>query len=262
LQWSWRTLVVSAVAFGFIWLITRPDWMLRQPSDIIIEGNKSVPTETIRSLLPIKYPQFLLTLQPKTIAQSLESQAAIAGVSVHRNLFPPTLTIQIQERYPVALVYEQTGTNVEPVSLLDDRGNVMNYQNYIALNQSQSLPNLRIISIREAERAKWSTLYQQVSRSPIKIHELNWSNPSNLILQTDLGAIHIGSYTSKKFQEQLRVLDQLRHIPKEIPLDAIAYINLHNPKKPFLTTTGASTQQPLPSSESTPSESEPTTPSP
>jgi cell division protein FtsQ len=262
LQTSWQVIAMGGLTMGLIWVVTLPDWMLRDASQIEVEGNKFLSADTIRTLLPIKYPQFLLTLQPKTLTQRLESQAPIAEATVSRHLFPPGLTVRIQERYPVAIVYSSptahpssqqgnspnVGSNhasslrsenaSNPVALLDERGTFIPYESYVALNRSRQLPNLKIVGMQEQYRSQWTSLYQQVSRSPVKILEIDWREPGNLILHSELGTIYCGSYGSR-FAEQLRTLDQLRQLPEKIEAQEIDFIDLRNPRTPLVKLVGS-----------------------
>jgi cell division protein FtsQ len=152
LQTSWQLVALGGLTAGLIWVVTVPDWMLRDASQIEVEGNKFLSADTVRELLPIKYPQFLLTLQPKTLTQRLESQAPIAEATVSRHLFPPGLMVRIQERYPVAIVYSSPTAHAAvhpkssaPIALLDERGTVIPYESYVSLNRSRQLPSLKIV---------------------------------------------------------------------------------------------------------------------
>jgi cell division protein FtsQ len=245
IQTTWQIFAISGLAVGAIWVATLPDWVLRDPAQVEIEGNKILTTDTIRSLLAIKYPQFLLSLEPNAIAQRLEdSQAPIAEVQVTRRLFPPSLTVHIQERYPVAVVYmipqtappnpKQKAAPAEPipVSLVDDRGYIMSYDKYVTLNQSRDLPTLKVFGMQEQYRTQWASLYQLISQSPIKISEIDWHEPGNLIVQTELGRVHLGSFTPERLAEQLQVLDRMRKLPDQVNPDEMDYIDLNNPQTP------------------------------
>lgn len=246
LQTSWQVFAISSLAFGAVWLATLPDWVLRDPAQVEIEGNKVLTTDTIRSLLAIKYPQFLLALEPDAIAKRLEdSQAPIAEAHVTRRLFPPSITVHIQERYAVAVVYmipatiaanskQKIAPPVEPipVSLLDDRGYILSYEKYVSLNKSRNLPTLKVFGMQEQYRSQWASLYKLISQSPVKISEINWREPGNLILQTDLGTVHLGSYTASRLTEQLQALDQMRKLPDQVDASQIEYIDLNQPEKP------------------------------
>jgi cell division protein FtsQ len=250
---AWQLMAVGSLTGGLIWGLARSDWMVRSPAQVVIEGNQFLAAENIRSILPIQYPQSILLIQPQTIAQHLETKAPIANVTVIRRLFPPGLTVRIQERYPVAVAYFanpiheaiqpniaiQSPTASAPTSsdqqivLLDEEGALIPFEVFVALNTSQGLPDLKIVGMREEYRSEWANLYHHVSRSPIKISEIDWRNPNNLILQTELGTVHLGAY-SAWFPEQLQVLDQMRRLPEQADLDQIAYIDLKNPKLPLI----------------------------
>jgi cell division protein FtsQ len=65
------------------------------------------------------------------------------------------------------------------------------------------------------------------------VFEVDWQNPGNLILTTELGAVHLGPYSSR-IAEQLTVLDKMRQLPKQLDLSQIAYIDLKNPTSPMI----------------------------
>jgi cell division protein FtsQ len=246
LQVSWQVLSISGLAIGAIWVATLPDWVVRDPAQVEIEGNKILTTDTIRSLLAIKYPQFLLAIEPTAIAKRLEdSQAPIAEAHVTRRLFPPGITVHIQERYAVAVVYmipppvapkpkqkPAPPADPVPVSLLDDRGYIISYEKYVSLNKSRNLPTLKVFGMQEQYRSQWESLYKLVSQSPVKISEINWREPGNLILQSELGTVHLGSYTPARLTEQLQALDRMRKLPEQVKVEQIEYIDLNQPKTP------------------------------
>lgn len=243
LQTSWQIISMTGITVGVVWLVTLPDWMLSDPSQIVIEGSKSLSPDVIRAMLPITYPQSVLALQPEALARQLEAEAPIADATVTRRMFPPGMTIHIQERHPIAVVYADPQTsaplmpggleNLLATALLDDKGTWIPYEQYVALNHSQKLPALKVIGIQEHQRTQWKSLYETLSRSPIKITAIDWREPSNLILHTDLGLVHCGPFGAR-FPEQLQVLDQMRKLPDSLETDQIAYIDLSNPEMPML----------------------------
>ena len=72
-----------------------------------------------------------------------------------------------------------------------------------------------------------------VSRSPIKILEINCQNPTNLILKTELGIVHLGAY-SPRLTEQLKVLGKMRQLHTKLNANQISYIELKNPQTPLV----------------------------
>jgi cell division protein FtsQ len=211
----------------------------------------------IRGILPIRYPQSVLALQPDAIVRQLEKQAPIAKATVTRRLFPSIVMIQIEERHPVATVYAGSESVVTlpqrgidtlfPMALLDQGGTWMPYDQYIAFNPSVKLPDLRVLGMQDQYRSQWSELYQVVSRSPVKISVIDWRDAGNLILQTEIGIVHCGAFDSSQFAKQLRVLDQMRKLSDNVAADKVAYIDLTNPDRPMLQlVNGAVTKSPSP----------------
>lgn len=235
-QSLWRTLFVGGMATGLVWAITLPDWVIRSPRQIVIEGNHLLSAKVIRSLLPLSYPQSILQVQPQAIAKSLETSGPIAQATVSRQLLPPGLTIQVKERKPVAIAILPTNSKTSsnpPDGLVDEQGIWMPKSSYSELEQNFELPTLKVIGQNEQYRPYWSEVYQALSRSAVQVFEINWQNPSNLILKTDLGNVHLGPYSSR-FSEQLGILDRMRELPTHLSPSKIAYIDLKNPDFPAI----------------------------
>ena len=238
-QAIWRSLFVGGMASSLVWALTLPDWVIRQPEQVVIEGNHFLSTKAVRSLLPLSYPQSILRVEPQAIANSLESQAPIAKATVSRQLLPPGLTIQIKERKPVAIAQATAAQNTkasqstQSAGLLDEQGVWMPRSSYTKLDQDLELPTLKVIGSMVQYRPYWSEVYQAVSHSPVKVFEIDWRDPANLILKTELGNVYFGPYSSR-FSEQLRVLDRMRELPSLIQQSKIAYIDLKNPDFPAI----------------------------
>lgn len=235
-QAIWRTIAASSLAGGLIWTTTQPIWVLRESNQVIIEGNHLLSKQVIKSFLPLSYPQSLLRLQPEAIARSLESQPTIAAVTVTRQLFPPGITVQVKERVPVAIALTRLtkGTTPAPkvsMGLLDETGVLIPIQSYTSSGRKLKLPNLKVIGPLEHYHPYWTQLYQAVSRSPVKVIEIDCQDPGNIILKTELGIVHLGSY-SPQLTAQLKVLDQMRRLPAQVNSSQIAYIDLKNPETP------------------------------
>lgn len=239
LQVVWQTLAASSLLGGLVWATTQPIWVLRQSNQIIIEGNHLLSKPVIKSFLPLSYPQSLLRIQPEAIAGSLESQPTIASATVTRQLFPPGLIVQVKERVPVALAQtglrqgNSTPTPKASLGLLDRNGVWIPIESYASQSSRLKLPNLKVIGMPEQYRPYWTQLYQAVSRSPIKVVEVDCQDPANLILKTELGIVHLGSYSSQ-LGEQLKVLARMRQLPAQLKSSQIAYIELKNPETPLV----------------------------
>lgn len=225
-QSSWRRIAVVGLAASAMWAATLPAWVIRKPEQVTIEGNRFLSAQTIRTLLPIAYPQSLLKVQPQPIAEALKTKSAIANATVDRQLFPPGLVVKIQERIPVALTAGSTA------QLLDAEGKLIPVETYTALNQNFKLPTLRVTGNPDRYQASWASLYDSISRNPVKVSEVNWEDLGNLILKTELGIVHFGPYNSAIFPSQLKALDQIRQLPTRMNSAQISYIDLRNPSSP------------------------------
>lgn len=248
-QSAWRLTVVVGLAGGAIWVMTLPGWVIRNANQVDIEGNEFLSADMVRSLLPIAYPKSLWELESNSMARQLEAKGPIAKAVVTRHLFPPSLTVAVQERRPVAIAYPPLASsaspssgalpNGSPVGLLDITGAWISLENYTTIDPSIPLPTLKVFGIDRQHRPQWATLYRDLesyqTRSPnsVKVLEINWSNPANLILVTELGSVHLGAYDSR-FPEQLRALAQMRQLPEKIDLAQLKYIDLTNPKTPLV----------------------------
>ena len=250
LQTLWQSIAISGLTAGLIWVATLPVWLIRSPDQIDIQGNQLLSTDTIHTLLPIVYPQSLLEVKPQDVAAHLKSQAPISEAIVSRRLFPSGLEIRVQERQPVALSLPETlspqrvknaSPQISQVGLLDANGIWMPHESFTFLDQSSALPKLKVRGMREHYRSAWISLYQTVSRSPIEVLEIDWRDPNNLILHTELGIVHFGPYTSK-FPKQLSELDRLRNVKDDLKKQMndhlrnqeIDYIDLSNPAQPIV----------------------------
>ncbi len=251
LQASWRSLAVTGLAGGAVWVATLPAWVIRNPEQVTIKGNQFISAQTIRTLLPIAYPQSLLKIQPQAIADALKSKAPISEATVDRQLFPPGLTVRVHERNPVAIAQPSISKiapsssqptaakpsdgsiNPTQAGLLDENGSWTSLETYTSLNQSFKLPTLKVTGKLSQYRPNWTSLYQTLSRNPVRVSEINWEDPSNLILKTEIGLVHFGLYGAN-FANQLKALDQMRRLPNHVRPDQLSYIDLRNPDSPFI----------------------------
>jgi len=245
LRTLWRTLMVSGITVGVFWGFTRPIWLIQTPSQVQIQGNTMLSTQAILSLLPLDYPISLFHIRPQVLKETLETSAPIREASISRQLIPPQVVIHVQERRPVA---QATAFNASPSSantpgasgaaptvqgLLDDRGFWIDQADLTQLGSGVPLPSLTVLGMRENYLALWPQLYAALQNSPVKVQEIDWRDPDNLILKTELGIIHCGAF-SARFPEQLAVLDRMRDIENRPEVGQLAYIDLSRPDTPYL----------------------------
>ena len=278
LQTSWRSVLVLGLAAATVWIILQPNWVIRRSQQVKIEGNTFLTTQSIRSLLPIQYPQSLLRIQSSQISDALTTKAPIAEAIVERHLFPPGLVVKVREREPVAqAIYGSGGQPAQsdpktvvkgdksnnsapgnlgkaaidstpPDALLDENGMILPVENYVELSQGMKLPDLKILGNPDVYRRQWTTFYPILRRSSVKIQSIDWQNPANIRLKSEMGWVHLGPF-GQPFEVQMRSIDKMRQLPKRLPPEQIDYIDLRNPNNPLIqlkssrSATGKSSQE-------------------
>ena len=240
-QRLWRQTALVGITVGCVSLATSGRWQLQSAEQINLSGNQLLSAEAVHGLMAIDYPKFLLKVHPLDLETSLMAKGPIADAMVRRRLLPPGLNVRIQERIPVAIALPNrdmavAASNDEPQSftqmgLLDAYGYWMPYNSFAQLGSQE--PRLRVQGMRPAYQKDWPTIYQALQQSPVTVAKLDWRDPTNLILQTELGAVHMGSY-GQNFSKQLTALDRMRNLNVKMDIAEIAFIDLRNPDNPTL----------------------------
>lgn len=240
---TWRSLALTGFAAGLLWLATSPIWLVRSPSQINISNNKLLSDEAIQALLPLPYSQPLLKIKPKDLEASLETHAPIAAAAVSRRLLPPGLHIRVKERQPVAIALPNTASPMQKIpaksaafrspGLIDAQGYWMPRDSFQLIGSAASEPTLTVRGMQAGDEKDWQEMYEAIAQSPVKITVIDWTRPSNLILQSELGAVHLGPY-GREFEAQLVALDQLRSLNEKVNPEKVAFIDLHDPTHPIV----------------------------
>ena len=240
-QRLWRHTAMIGLTVGCVSLATSSRWQLRSAEQINLSGNRLLSNQAIHELMAIDYPLPLLKVHPLELENTLTTEGPIADAIVRRRLLPPGLNIRIQERTPVAIALPNTDMAVtsledEPQSftqmgLLDANGYWMPYNSFTQLGSDE--PNLQVQGMRPAYQKDWPTIYQTLQKNPVQVGRLDWRDPTNLILYTELGTVHMGPY-GQNFSKQLRALDRMRNLNAKMDIEEIAFIDLRNPDNPTL----------------------------
>lgn len=238
-QAVWRFLAISGLTAGLMWGVTSPMWLIWRSEQVKIEGNQLIQTQTVRSLLPIQYPQSLFRLEPRTIASHLKTRLPLREVRVDRRLFPPSLTVQVKEQLPIAValptpVESSRVLETSGAGLVDETGNWLTMSSFTAVEKSLKLPALRTIGNWQQYRSYWSQFFAAVSRSPVKVSEVDWRNLNNVILRTEIGTVHLGTFSPARLAQQLETIDRMRQVPTNAELKQIEYIDLKSPTAPIV----------------------------
>jgi cell division protein FtsQ len=238
LKVSWQVLLLGIITGGIIWGVTRPDWTIRKSQQIKISGNQALTDQTIREILGVKYPASLLSIEPQALHTKLLASGSITAATVHRELLPPGLQIQVRDRLPVATV-DRLINNKTVRGLLDETGQWMPMSNYrLTANQ---IPKLRLLANDTCPG--WAELYKAIQQSPVAVSEVNCQDILNITLNTEIGSIRIGEFDRTRIYKQLQKAHELRNWQQSTTIKN-AIINLENPQSPKLQEIGGITAPP------------------
>ena len=264
LQFSWRIGFTLGLAATLGWGLSQPEWKIRSLSQIKVLGNTRLSTETLERLLPVTYPSSLIRIQPSVISRQLKTYAHVDQVTISRQLFPPQVNIVVQERAPVAkaqcnncaLVYDgQSLFGKNNMWLIDSEGVVLPQASYPNV-EPKTLPQLEIdgylhapsnpqdldgiegrpVTTSPQQKRRLRQMLPLLLKSPVDIRKVDWRDPNNIKLHTQLGTVHLADPTQSPMQlkAQLEALDKLRSLPTKVDWKRVAFLDLSDPQYPTL----------------------------
>ncbi|MGK7895881.1 MAG: cell division protein FtsQ/DivIB [Xenococcus sp. (in: cyanobacteria)] len=227
----WRSLLVSSFVTISLGLMILPYWQIKNASQIILEEDITVAKSTIYSLLNLNYPQWLWTIPNHQLANNLKSISPIVDAVVTKQMFPPRMTVRLQERLPVASALSEG-----KIGFLDADGIWLDAHFYRISQDKQTfaLPPIKVINFKTQYRDTWAEIYRLAARyQEIELLELRWDESAHLYLKTNIGKIYLGS-DSSLLPQQFQVLARFPKLSTQENITGIKYLDLSNPKNPFI----------------------------
>ena len=237
-QSLWRFSVLCSAVGGLVWLMSWPEWSIRDRTQVQLKGNQWVSSDQLYKQVPLVYPQSIWQLSTQQISQKMSTIPSLEKVDVTRQLLPAQLTITVRERRPVALAVTTEGPG-----FVDREGIFIPAASYEKTAIQVKLPKSPLFLGYDPQyQTFWKNLYPLLDQSSVKIDIINGRNPSNLTMKTDLGMVYLGSNLSQ-FPQQLQVLNLMKQLPSRVPPHRVAYIDLTQPKAPSVQITMPSPKQ-------------------
>lgn len=244
----WRILVSASLLGGAIYGIRQPIWSVADVDGVDVAGNVLLSAERVRSYVETEFPQLLWQIEPRAIERQLESHALIRQARISRQLWPPSLAIEVEEHEPVARA-KVDGV----VGLVDREGVWVPLHNEAPIPANQAWQSLWVEGWEYHHPEDWADLLHAVQNNPVAISHIDWTTSSNLVLTTELGKVHLGSLpesapnrTSDRpvtayVAEKLQALDRMRNLAQhcECTSDDIDYIDLSNAETPSIALTAS-----------------------
>ena len=271
---TWRTTAIMGLTAALSWVLIRSEWTIQKPSQVAIQGNQQIATQTLSQLLPLSYPTSLIQIRPQTIVQALQTRGHIQQVSVTRQLFPAQLTVMVQERAPVAVTEcdrcqllppptapDQAVLGPTKLWLIDEQGIALPLETYGALQKSGELPQLSLSNFLQPPPQTTNTSpSDQPSPGPNKgkpvvvdpQKQAQWQQMYPMLQQSSVEISAVNWQPSQqlilstelgqvhlgpygsRMGDQLQALDQLRSLPNAVDTNKVAYIDLRDPQRPVL----------------------------
>jgi cell division protein FtsQ len=221
----WRFCLAVALAGGIGWASQQPLWQLKVPTQIQIVGNQHLERQQIYQALKLPLPIGILAIDPEQLQKVLLSDLPLRSAQVRRQLLPPAVLVQVEERQPVAFAPQPKGI----VGFVDEAGNWFSNKQYPNFQR----PALAVWGFQAEKAEIWRQIYPEITRSGIHTQIVDLRDSGNIILRTELGEAYFGAFSSQ-FSAQLHLLERMRTMKSYFKPNNIAFIDLRSTHIPMV----------------------------
>jgi len=229
----WRVLVLVGASTGLGWVLLGQGWSLRSPSQVEVVGSQQVGTDQVVQAVRLTFPQPLLGLHPKRMADVLAGALPVEQVRVSRLMAPPRLRVELVDRQAVARAQRRTAKGSE-------QGYVDRLGHWMSIGQGQGVAakasaGLLVLGWQARYRPALALVLEQRGRLGGDISQIRFEPDSSLWLQSmRLGKVRLGPADAQLG----RRLEVLRHLQQELPAKVkgrqLQSIDLSDPEQPEL----------------------------
>jgi cell division protein FtsQ len=230
---AWRVLVFLGLAGGLGYGLLRLGWTLSGPEQVEVIGSRQVTTTEVISAADIRFPQPLLTLDPRRIASGLAGTLPVEEVRVSRLMAPPRLRVVVVDRQPVA-----RAERLSPQGL--ERGYVDRLGNWMTARQGQGLrtettDRLLVKGWQPRHRRALTDLLRQRDGLIEDMRTLRFDPAGSIWVDSaSLGAVRLGPGDGQ-LPQRLQVLKHLvATLPAQLKGKRLQSIDLTDPNQPEL----------------------------
>ncbi|MFN9644763.1 MAG: cell division protein FtsQ/DivIB [Cyanobacteriota bacterium] len=239
LQDGWRILVYGAVTAGLGFVLLREGWMLQGPNQVAISGSLLVSRDQVIAAAGLRFPQPLLSLQPRLLSRTLAEALPVERVKVTRLMLPPRLRVDLVDREAVARAQRRTPKGPES-GFVDRTGNWINADPG-ARQRLAGKATIDVVGWNERNRPVLGRVLQAREQIGPGLKEIRFEPDGTLWLTTrHLGPLRLGPVDSQ-LARRLEVVGHLnRNLPSHLVGQRPLSIDLTDPEQPELTLRGAS----------------------
>ena len=229
----WRFLVLLALAGGLGYGLLRQGWVLTGPNQVEVVGSQQVGADQVVQAARLTFPQPLLSLHPKRIAEALASALPVEQVQVSRLMAPPRLRVELVDRQAVARAQRRTTKGSE-------QGYVDRLGHWMSIHQGQGAAakasaGLLVLGWQPRYRPALALVLGQRERLGGDISQIRFQPDSSLWLQSKrLGKVRLGP-ADAQLERRLEVLEHLQQeLPQRVKGRQLQSIDLSDPEQPEL----------------------------
>jgi cell division protein FtsQ len=237
LRQLWRILVFSGLSVGLGYLLLRQGWILRTPEQVEVQGSAVVSREQVIAAAGLRFPQPLMGLQPRQVANDLMGALPVEQVKVSRLMLPPRLRVELKDREAVARAERRTDRGPE-VGFVDGLGNWISIRQHQGV-RSEGAISLVVVGWNPRHRAVLARVLKQRELLGPGLREIRFEPDGSLwLVTTQLGQVRLGP-PDARLDRRLEVAAHLgRTLPARIKGGPPQLIDLSDPEQPELSLAG------------------------
>ena len=240
LRQLWRFTAFTAAALGLGYALLRYGWVITGPDQIEVVGSRQVLSDQVIQVTGLRFPQPLLSLQPKRLAAELSQALPVDQVQVQRLMAPARLRIHLVDRRAVARA-ERRGPQGSELGYVDHLGNWMTQRHQAGLVADPALGQLPLV-VKGWQPRYRSALALLLSRRPQfggSLQAIRFEPGGSLWLDTtSLGAVRFGP-VDDRLLGRVEVLEHLiTQLPPKLKGRRLQSIDLSDPDHPEIALPG------------------------
>jgi len=109
----YKIIFLNSLSAALIYLFLSNSWSEVSSTQVKVQGNKLFDKKEIIQASGLLLPEPLLEIIPKRIEKNLARELSLQAVSVHRQILPTKLVIEILEREPIAYAQRVGALGIE-----------------------------------------------------------------------------------------------------------------------------------------------------
>jgi cell division protein FtsQ len=251
LRQLWRILVLSCLSAGLGYVLLRQGWTLRNPEQVEVLGSAVVHRDQVITAAGLRFPQPLMTLQPRQLARELMEALPVEQVKVSRLMLPPRLRVELTDREAVARAVRRTDRGPE-TGFVDGGGNWISVRQHQGVRSKGDL-SLLVVGWNPSHRPVLARLLEERATIGPGLREIRFEPDGSLWLVTaPLGQVRLGP-PDGQLDRRLEVVAHLgRTLPGRLKGAPPRLIDLSDPEQPEISLGAKRGAPPAPSSPGAP----------